>query len=156
MGSLAVPGSPLLKAAGAAWRSEDVKAVLAQLGRGAALNIASFFNFDKDYGYVGAAEQKKLNPYNTWTCDLASWASLFQYDPPEPLEKNTKPILYTAGGKDELAPREALQALVAGIGGAVRIELFPDAGHQLMLFETEIISNVVHAFCLENIPEEST
>lgn len=151
MGSLAVPGSPLLKDASAPWRSPEVNAVIAQLGRGAALNISSFFNFDNDYGYVGATEQKKLDPYNTWSYDLASWASLFQYDPPEPLEKNTKPILYTAGEKDELAPRAALQAMAAAIGGSVRVEIFPNAGHQLMLFETEKFSNLVHEFCLANI-----
>ncbi|MCZ4296443.1 alpha/beta hydrolase [Henriciella marina] len=151
MGSLAVPGSPLLKEPSAPWRSDDVKAVIAQLGRGAALNIGSFFNFDKDYGYTGAQEQKKLDPYNTWSYDLASWASLFQYDPPEPLDQNTKPILYTAGGKDELAPEAAVQAMATMIGGPVRVEIFPDAGHQLMLFETEKFSKTVHEFCLANI-----
>ncbi len=151
MGSLAVPGSPLLAVPGAPWRSDEVKAIIAQLGRGAALNIDSFFNFDKDYGYVGAAEQKKLDPYNTWTYDLASWASLFQYDHPEPLDQNTKPILYTAGEKDELAPGPALEAMAAGIGGPVQVEIFPDAGHQLMLFETGKFSDTVHKFCLANI-----
>lgn len=151
MGSLAVPGSPLLVEPSAPWRSDEVKAVLAQIGRGAALNIDSFFNFDNDYGYIGAAEQKKLDPYNTWTYDLASWASLFQYDPPQPLDQNTKPVLYTAGEKDELAPAEALQFMAASIGGPVQLEIFPDAGHQLMLFETEKFSDVVHKFCLANI-----
>ena len=151
MGSLAVPGSPLLAGASAPWRSEEFKAIIGQLGRGAALNISSFFDFDKDYGYVGAAAQKKLDPYNTWTYDLTSWASLFQYDPPEPLDQNTKPILYAVGEKDELVPAPALEAMVAGIGGPVSVEVFEGASHQLMLFETEKFSDLVHAFCLENI-----
>tara|TARA_R110002074_G_scaffold401345_1_gene599236 strand:+ start:20705 stop:21526 length:822 start_codon:yes stop_codon:yes gene_type:complete len=151
MGSLAVPGSPVIAEASAPWRSDAVKAIIKQLGRGATLNIPTFFDFDKDYGYTGAGEQKRLDPNNTWSYDLASWASLFQYEPPEPLEKNTKPILYTVGEKDPNFPAEAVRAVAAGIGGPVRVEIFKDAGHQLMLFETQKFSELVHEFCLKNI-----
>jgi len=33
----------------------------------------------------------------------------------------------------------------------VQVEIFSDAGHQLMLFETEKFSDTVHKFCLSNI-----
>ncbi len=151
MGSLAVPGSPLLKDRAAPWRSPDVANVLEQLGRGARLDIATFFDFDVDYGYTGATEQKKLDPYNTWSYDLASWASFFQYDPPQPLAENRKPILYAAGENDALAPREAVEMMAAGIGGSVEIEIVADAPHQLMLFATETFSDLVHDFCTSNI-----
>lgn len=48
--------------------------------------------------------QKKLDPYNTWSYDLASLASLFQYDAPVPVADNTKPVLFAAGDKDPTLP----------------------------------------------------
>lgn len=151
MGSLAVPGSPLLTDRSAPWRSPEFAQIIEQLGRGARLDIPTFFDFDADYGYPGATEQKKLDPYNTWSYDLASWASFFQYDPPKPLAENTKPILYAAGEKDALAPRAAVEKMVEGIGGPVEIEIVTDAPHQLMLFATETFSDLVHNFCTSNL-----
>lgn len=151
MGSAAVPGHPLLMPRAAAWRSDDVKEVLEQMGRGARLDIATFFSFDTDYGYTGATEQKKLDPYNTWSYDLASWATFFQYDPPQAVGDNTKPILYAVGDNDPNVTPEVVQMVADGIGGDVRVEIFPDGPHQLMLFETEKFSALVHAFCTEVI-----
>lgn len=147
MGSGAVPGSPLLQSYADMWGNEQVKAVIEQVGRGARLDIATFFNFDVDYGFAGATEQKKLDPYNTWSYDLASWASFFQYQPPQPIADNTKPILYAVGDKDPNITPEVAQMIAAGIGGPVTLEVFPDGVHQLMLFETEAFSTVVHDFC---------
>jgi len=151
MGSAAVPGHPLLAGRSAAWRSGDVAAVLEQLGRGARLDIPTFFDFDKDYGYTGATEQKKLDPYNTWSYDLASWATFFQYDPPQPLAENTKPVLYAAGDKDPNVTPEVIQMIADGIGGDVTVEIFADGAHQLMLFETEAFAARVHEFCTDVI-----
>jgi len=147
MGSGAVPGSPVLQSYADMWGHEQVRAVLAQVGRGARLDIPTFFDFDVDYGFQGATEQKKLDPYNTWSYDLASWASFFQYVPPQPLAENTKPVLYAAGEKDPNIKPEVLQMVAATIGGPVQVEVFPDGVHQLMLFETEAFSTVVHDFC---------
>ena len=151
MGSVAVPSSPIVAAQGAAWRSPDVIQVLGQLGRGAQLDIEKFFNFDEDYGYTGAWQQKKLDPYNTWSYDLASWASIFQYDAPVPVADNTKPVLFAVGEKDPNFPPAIVEAVAKTIGGPVQIEIVPDAGHQLMLFETETFSTLVHDFCLANL-----
>ena len=148
MGSAAVPGSALVESVAAPWRSDDVAAVLNQVGRGARLDIGTIFNFDIDYGYQGAAEQKRLDPYNTWSYDLASWASFFQYTPPQPLADNTKPVLYALGENDPNATPEVIRAVADGIGGPVTVEIFPDGVHQLMLFETEAFSTVVHDFCM--------
>lgn len=150
MGSLAVPGSPTIKSMTGHWRSEGLQQVLDQMGRALRLDISLFFDFDEDYGYKGAGEAKKQDPLNTWSYDLASWASILNYDPPQPLSENTKPVLYTAGTKDPNIPDGVLEILVAEIGGPVKLELFEDAGHQLMLFNTEEYSSCVHAFCLEN------
>lgn len=150
MGSAAVPGCSLLEGVAAPWRSDDVAAILASVGRGAQLDIGTFFNFDEDYGYTGATEQKKLDPYNTWSYDLASWASFFQYDPPQPLADNTKPVLYAFGENDALATPDIIRAVAAEIGGPVTVEIFPEGVHQLMLFETEAFSDLIHDFCTTN------
>lgn len=150
MGSAAVPGSTLFGGAGAPWKSEEVAAIIAQLGRGARLDIGTFFSFDEDYGYTGAAEQKKLDPFNTWSYDLASWASLLSYEPPQPLADNTKPVLYAAGENDPNFTPEIIKAIAADIGGPVTVEIVPDGVHQLMLFETETFSTMVHDFCTAN------
>jgi len=147
MGSAAVPGSPLLEGAATAWRSEDVATVLAQVGRGARLDIPTFFDFDADYGYAGATEQKRLDPYNTWSYDLASWATLFTYEPPQPIAANTKPVLYAAGEKDEGSKPDVIRTVAASIGGPVTVKIFPDGPHELLLFETEAFSKLVHKFC---------
>jgi len=151
MGSAAVPSAPLIAARGAVWRSTEVIEVLEQMGRGAQLDIAKFFDFDVDYGYTGAGQQKKLDPYNTWSYDLKSWASIFQYDPPVPVADNTKPVLFASGEKDPNFPPAIIEAVAKTIGGPVQIEVFDDAPHQLMLFETEKFSTRIHEFCLANV-----
>lgn len=151
MGSPAVPGAPMFKVMGEAWRSESVKQVLGQLGRAARLDINVFFNFDEDYGYAGAGEQKQLDPWNTWSYDLESWASFFQYDPEQPPEANTKPVLYAAGEKDPSFPPDVIKMAASAIGGPVTLKIFEDAGHQLMLFDTARFSEAVHDFCLSTL-----
>ncbi|CDO60193.1 Lysophospholipase; Monoglyceride lipase; putative [Candidatus Phaeomarinobacter ectocarpi] len=154
MGSPAVPGAPMFKALREAWRNDAVKQVLGQLGRAARLDIKTFFNFDEDYGYAGASEQKQLDPWNTWSYDLESWASFFQYDPEQPPEANTKPVLYTAGEKDPSFPPDVIKLAASAIGGPVTLKVFEDAGHQLMLFETTRFSDAVHDFCLSTLRDE--
>lgn len=151
MGSPAVPGGPVISAMGAPFRSEDGKKLLEALGRAGRLDVGILFNFDEDYGYAGAGEQKRLDPWNTWSYDLKSWATLFQYEPETPLSKNTKPVLYTAGDRDPSFPPDVIKAAASGIGGPVEIKFFEGAGHQLMLFHTAEFSDVVHAFCVSNI-----
>jgi len=151
MGSGAVPGSVLMDMRAGPWRSDDFKAVLEQMGRGVQLHIPTFFNFDEDYGYSGAQKQKELDPFNTWSYDFASWASLFQYVPPVLPAENKKPVLYTAGSEDPNFPPEIFNAMADTIGGPVHKKLFEDSHHQLMLFETQRFSEAVHEFCLEII-----
>ena len=151
MGSPAVPGSAPVRSMGKAWCSEDARALLTQLGRAARLDINLLFNFDEDYGYPGAGEQKHMDPWNTWSYDLASWASLFQYEPARPLSENTKPVLYTAGEKDPSFPPEVIRLAASAIGGPVTVQIFDGASHQLMLFHTVEFSDAVHAFCTANL-----
>ena len=153
MGSGTVPGSAAIDMAAGPWRSDEFKQIIAMLGRGAQLHIPSFFNFDEDYGYSGAQKQKELDPYNTWSYDLESMASIFQYIPPVLPADNTKPVLYTAGEHDPHFSPEMLDAMASNIGGPVKKMLFEGAHHQLMLFATEPFSEAVHEFCLDVIQD---
>ncbi len=36
----------------------------------------------------------------------------------------------------------------------MRVEIFPDGAHQLMLFETEAFSNLVHDFCTGAVSDD--
>ena len=60
-------------------------------------------------------------------------------------------FLYAAGEKDPNFPPAIIEAVAKTIGGPVQVEIVPDAGHQLMLFETETFSTMVHDFCLANV-----
>ena len=151
MGSPAVPGSPPVAGMGAVWRSDEVKQLLSMLGRAAKLDIQTFFNFDEDYGWHGALEQKKLDPNNSWSYDLQSWASFFQYDPPVMPQDNTKPVFYTSGEKDPGFPPELIKMAADSIGGPVELKIFEGATHQLMLFHTAEYSDAVDAFCRKHI-----
>ncbi|MEP2990654.1 MAG: alpha/beta hydrolase [Parasphingorhabdus sp.] len=151
MGSTVVPGHPMLQMMATPFRSEEWKAAVGLLRGAGKLDIGRFFNFDEDYGYAGALEQKKADPWNTWDYDLESWASLFQYDPPKPIAENDKPVLYTVGENDPTFPVEMVKAVAGGIGGPVDFEVFDGAGHQLMLFHTAEFSNTVHEWALKQI-----
>lgn len=143
MGSPAVPGTPLVNMMAAPWQSEDVQALLAGLGRAARLDIGIFFNFDEDYGYAGAHSQKQMDPWNTWSYDLASWGSIFQYQPKIAADKNTKPVLVASGEKDPSFPPEVMQPTAEAIAGPVEYYCLEDGSHQLMLFHTEVFSDKV-------------
>jgi len=151
MGSTVVPGLPMLEMMSKPFRSEEWKSAMMLLKGAAKLDIGRFFNFDEDYGYKGALEQKKADPWNTWDYDLESWASLFQYDPPKPIAENEKPVLYTVGENDPTFPVEMVKMAAGAIGGPVEFKVFDGAGHQLMLFHTDEFSNTVHEWALKQI-----
>lgn len=151
MGSPAVPSGPALMAMGAVWRNEAVQQMLKTTGRAARLDVGLLFDFDKDYGYAGAGEQKRLDPFNTWSYDLASWATLFTYDPKIPASKNEKPILVSSGAKDPSFPKEVMKMTADAIAGPVEFYCLEEGTHQLMLFHTETYSKVVHDWVLRTI-----
>lgn len=151
MGSTVLPGHPIWQEYGAPFLSEGWKAAVGSLKGAAQLDIKRFFNFDVDYGYTGAQAQKEADPWNTWSYDLTSWASLFEYDPPKPMSENDKPVLYTIGDSDPTYPVEVVKMAAEGIGGPVAFEVFKDASHQLMLFHTKEFSEVVHDWALKQI-----
>jgi len=49
----------------AAYRSDEFKAIIEQLGRGARLDIAAWFDFDKDYGMFEAMAASMGGPVET-------------------------------------------------------------------------------------------
>jgi pimeloyl-ACP methyl ester carboxylesterase len=151
MGSTAVPGGPTLGPPAAIWKSESVQAMLSMVGRAARLDCGILFNFDEDYGYAGAGEQKRLDPWNTWSYDLASWSTLFTYEPKVPVDKNAKPILFACGEKDPTFPPEKVKKVADSISGPVEYYCLEGGSHQLMLFHTEDFSSKVHEWVQQYI-----
>jgi len=151
MGAPAIPSTPMMTMRGAAWRSEAMREMLAATGRAARLDVGILFNFDVDYGYPGAGEQKRLDPFNTWSYDLASWASLFTYDPKIPVGENVKPVFVAAGEKDASFPPAIMTMTAESIAGPVKLKIFEGATHQLMLFHTKEFSDALDEFVVANL-----
>jgi len=142
----AIPGSPLIPPDNP-FRSEAYEKIEKIWGSRFRLDIDLYFDFDADYGYVGAKEQKKADPYSTWMYDMSSWASIMRYDPAVPIQKNTKPILYAVGENDPTFPLPVAQRVVDATTGPVDFYVLPDGKHQLMLFHTEQYSAKMLDWC---------
>lgn len=138
----AIPSSPWIPTDNP-FRSEAYEQIEAQFGEVFRLDIDRFFDFDEDYGYKGAKEQKHADPNNVWHYDMASWASIFRYDPVVPIGENTKPILYTVGELDPTFPVPVAQRVVDATSGPTEFYVHPQGTHQLMLFHTVEYSKVV-------------
>lgn len=143
MGAAAVPGAAGGIATDNPFRAPALDALMPRFGRVLRLDVGRLVNFDEDYGYSGAAEQKRLDPYNTWMYDFESWRSIFCFDPKISPENNKKPIMFAVGDGDALASVKAIRACAELIGGPVEVEVLKDAPHQLMLFDTERFSALV-------------
>jgi pimeloyl-ACP methyl ester carboxylesterase len=151
MGGWLVPGSPLLPKENPFRTAAYEQLAATPFGRAMQLNIDRLFSFDEDYGYKGAGEQKHGDPLNTWAYDMASWASIFRYDPPVPTEQNTKPILLAVGENDPGYPLSTFEQLHQAMGGPVDTHIEPGGVHQLMLFHTDSYSTVVHEWCQKQL-----
>jgi pimeloyl-ACP methyl ester carboxylesterase len=151
MGSPAIPSGAIVEMRAGPWRSEGGRELIAQLGRAGRLDIGLLFNFDEDYGYAGAGEQKRLDPWNTWTYDLESWASLFQFVPKIKAADNKKPIFIAAGEKDPSFPPPVMTMAAKSVAGPVDLKIFEGATHQLMLFHTAPFSVAVQEFVAKHI-----
>ena len=151
MGSPAGPGGAALSQAAPVWKSEQVQALLDTVGRAARLDCGILFNFDEDYGYAGAGEQKRLDPWNTWSYDLSSWATLFTHEPRVPVSENEKPILVACGEKDPSFSPEVMKLVADGIAGPVEFYCLEEGKHQLMLFHTEAFSAKVDEWVKQHI-----
>ncbi len=142
MGSAAVPGGNWMPK-DHPYRAPDVAKVAKLLGRTLRFDIMRAIDFEKDYGFPGAADQRRFDALNLDSYDFASLVSMFAYDPVVPPEQNTKPILYAYGADDEMTPVAAVEQCAKGISGPVRFEVIPGGKHQLMLFNTEVFSDLV-------------
>lgn len=142
----AIPSSPLIPADNP-FRGEAFDQMLASFGSSLRFDIDRFINFDEDYGFSGAGRQKRADPLNTWSYDLASWGSLMRYNPVVPLSENTKPILFAVGDKDPIFTPEVAKMVAAATSGPVDLHIHPDGMHQLMLFHTRDYAQVVRTWC---------
>ncbi|MEV6256580.1 alpha/beta hydrolase [Nocardia sp. NPDC051929] len=145
-----IPSSPLIPPDNP-FRSPVFDQMVAHFGAALRFDIDRFIDFDQDYGFRGAGAQKRRDPLNTWSYDLASWASILRYDPAVPLAENTKPILYAVGAKDPIFPGPVAQAVVDATSGPVDFYIQPDGVHQLMLFHTSEYADVVATWCRDRL-----
>ncbi|ALR19078.1 alpha/beta hydrolase [Sphingobium baderi] len=153
MGSPMVPQGPWMSDLAGPWQTEGVQQMLAASwpGRAARLDVSILFDFDEDYGYSGAGEQKRGDPWNTWSYDLSSWASLFTYQPKIPPSENRKPILMASGAEDPVFTPDVMETTARAIAGPVTFHCFEGGKHQLMLFSTERFSALVHEWVGEQL-----
>lgn len=136
--------------------SPDGQAILALVGEKATVHIDRLIDFDVDYGYVGAAAEKRRDPWNTWEFDLSSYASLFTYQPPVSPADNTKPIMFAVGENDPLAPPAMVRSVAERVGGPVEMFVLPDGVHQLMLFHTAEFVSAIREFVARTVTPSST
>ncbi len=139
----AVPGGPSFAAIGPIAGAEAVQQLVGIFGRSLRLDINLMIDFDEDYGFRGAGDEKKRDPHNTWSYDLAAWLSILTYTPEVAPGDNTKPILFTVGENDPLAPPAQVMALEEATSGPTELYVHPDGVHQLMLYSTVEYSEVI-------------
>jgi len=142
MGSAVVPGGTVM-AKDHPWRSPDVVKVAKALGHTLRFDIGTAIDFEKNYGFPGALDQRRFDRLNLDQYDFASLVSMFAYDPVIPPEKNSKRILYTFGTEDGMTPVEVVEQCARAIAGPVQFELIEGGKHQLMLFNTDVFSDLV-------------
>jgi alpha-beta hydrolase superfamily lysophospholipase len=142
MGSAAVPRSPGMPVT-SPFRAPEVAMVAKILGRSLRFDINSFIDFEKDYGFVGARDQRNWDPMNLDNYQFDAFVSLVSHDPVVPPERNAKPILYAYGADDAMTPLSTVKATAEAIAGPVRFEIIPGGKHQLMLFNTEVFSDLL-------------
>lgn len=145
-----IPSSPYIPVQNP-FRSQAFEQIDAMFGDKFLLSVDRFINFDEDYGYNGAAEQKKADPLNTWFYELRAFASIFRYDPAVPIGQNAKPILYTVGERDTTFGPKVAKSVAAATSGPVELYIHPDGLHQLMLSHTVAYSDVVQEWCLRQL-----
>ena len=141
----AVPGTDA--ALQSPWRTPDGRRILAEVGETARFDIRRFLDLDEDYGYKGALEQKETDPLNSWYFDLASYATLYTYDPVVAPADNTSPILFMVGENDPIAAPAIVRAVAALVGGPVEVYEHSGGVHQLMMFHTREYSPIVAEWC---------
>jgi alpha-beta hydrolase superfamily lysophospholipase len=142
MGSAVVPGGPSMPKAHP-FRSPEVIKAAKLFGRALRFDIMRAIDFEKDYGFPGAADQRRFDSLNLESYEFSSLVSMFNYDPVIAPGENTKPILYTYGADDQMTPVAEVEKAAQAIAGPVRFELIPRGKHQLMLFNTEVFSDLV-------------
>lgn len=151
MGSGMIPDGPFMAPLKEPLKSEAFQTVLKACGRGARIDIDLTFDLDEDYGLDGASEMKHSDPWNSWSYDMSSWASVFTYDPVVPISENKKPILLVGGEKDPNFPPDLIKAIAGKIAGPVEHTIMENATHQMMIYHTEGFSDILETFVKKHI-----
>jgi pimeloyl-ACP methyl ester carboxylesterase len=150
-----IPSSPMIPVENP-FRTKAWEQMAAMFGDALEFNIGRYIDFDVDYGFDGAAEQKRHDPLNTWTYDLAAIASILRYDPAVALADNTKPILFAVGQNDPIFTLDMARSVVDATAGPVDFYVQPNGVHQLMLFHTAEYSQAVCEWSRKRVANRST
>jgi pimeloyl-ACP methyl ester carboxylesterase len=132
--------------------TEAGQQILREYGRTAVVKIDRLVDFDIDYGFAGAADEKRRDPLNTWEIDLASFASIFTYTTSAPWIDNRKPLLFTVGEDDPLSPPDRVRLVADHLPCPSEVYVHPRGVHQLMLFHTVEYCAVVRDFVDRSVP----
>ncbi len=151
MGATLVPGTPTFNQMGACFQNDGVGDLIKSFGRSARFEVKNFVSYDEDYGYKGAEDQKRLDPWITWSYDLGSFHSFFNYKPVVAVTDNAKPILVTAGSEDAMFSEDRVRTMASAIVGPVSVDIIEGGSHQLLMFETARFSDAVHKFVEEQL-----
>lgn len=153
MGAGLIPGSPAHQKPRDAYNSEAFKTIVKELGRAARYDIDIRIDFDEDYGFKGAGTEKKRDPLNTWSYDLASWGSIFTHEPKVAPADNTKPILMVVGEKDPISKPDIVKKVIDTVAGPVDFHVLAGGVHQLMLYHTAEYSDVIAGWVSRQLGE---
>jgi alpha-beta hydrolase superfamily lysophospholipase/2-polyprenyl-3-methyl-5-hydroxy-6-metoxy-1,4-benzoquinol methylase len=133
-------------------RSGPVDRVVRAVGDRVRVPLRRFVNFRAAYQEdPDLLPAKRADPMNVWSYGFKSYHSVFNYQPGQPAAANTKPVLIACGENDEVVGADHVRACFERIGGPKDLLVLPGGGHQLMLFETDLYSRVVHSWIRERV-----
>jgi alpha-beta hydrolase superfamily lysophospholipase/2-polyprenyl-3-methyl-5-hydroxy-6-metoxy-1,4-benzoquinol methylase len=133
-------------------RSDVMNRLARGLGDRVRVPLRRFIDFKAAYQEdPGLLPEKLADPLNVWSYGFKSYHSVFNYKPAEPSAANTKPVLIACGENDEIVDPGHVRACFERIGGPKDLFVMPGAGHQLMLFETELYSRVLDSWIRERV-----
>jgi alpha-beta hydrolase superfamily lysophospholipase/2-polyprenyl-3-methyl-5-hydroxy-6-metoxy-1,4-benzoquinol methylase len=133
-------------------RSGLVDRLARGLGDRVRVPLRRFIDFEAAYQEdPDMLPQKLADPFYVWSYGFKSYHSVFNYKPDKPSAANSKPVLIACGENDEIVGPDHARACFERIGGPKDLFVMPGGGHQLMLFETDLYSQVVDSWIRERV-----
>jgi len=145
-----IPGGPTLMGMRALFSSPSMQMFLAtSVGQACWINTDEINNADENYGDPVVAHQMRSDPDRLVAMKLSGFATLAQFEPPQPLAANAKPFLMLVAEFDRLLGGvDQVRSNFSTVGGPTTLLVKEGSDkHQLMLSETVWFSDQVDAWC---------